>query len=305
MLVSSLLPRGGYMCKMVLILALAAGATSAVALDNFSFQTEQKEKTHQINKTKSTMLRIRYSASDLKSGYANIYYTYADRIEGLLLESYSSKTVVFSGRIEISHALQVVDEIKNLELLPVERGMAHDLQNSLVVVDGKRFNLPEKYDTSAFRIIETFVNDNLVGASDYKEDTVVIAGDRTPAITVSIKVLYENPNQYIGKRVRVLGYYFNDFECQTLSSSNKRNPQYSVWVGGFSTLAPPDKVIVETGNYIELEGSFVRGNQGHGGLWPGELVRITRVFNANAQKFKESKEDGEGKGVRKGVRVPE
>jgi len=120
---------------------------------------------------------------------------------------------------------------------------------------------------------------------DHPEDpakaTTTTEGDRQPARAVSLAEVLAHPDTYQGKRVSVTGFYHGEFEGSSLAvdeaTSRKRGHERSLWRGGVSTFADRSAINDRNDSWLRVEGVFLRGPAGHMDLWPGELVRITRI----------------------------
>jgi hypothetical protein len=112
-------------------------------------------------------------------------------------------------------------------------------------------------------------------------EVTISEGDRQPARRVAIGDLIANPGKYHGKRVSVAGYYHVEEESSSLAvdegMSGLLGYKRSVWRGWASSFA--DKANIADGNNVwqRVEGVFLKGPSGHMGLWPGEIVRLTRL----------------------------
>lgn len=114
--------------------------------------------------------------------------------------------------------------------------------------------------------------------------TTVTEGDHQPARAVTLTEVLAHPDKYHGKRVSVAGFYHGEFEGSNLAVdeavsavSRKRDYKRSVWRGGVSTFAEQTAIKDRNDSWLQIEGVFLRGPGGHMGLWPGELVRVTRI----------------------------
>lgn len=118
--------------------------------------------------------------------------------------------------------------------------------------------------------------------------TTITEGDRQPARSVRLAEVLAQPENYHGKRVSVTGFYHREFEGSSLgvdeASSRKQGFVRSVWRGGVSTFADRSAINDHNDSWLRVEGVFLRGPGGHMGLWPGELVRITRIEPISAPK---------------------
>jgi len=116
---------------------------------------------------------------------------------------------------------------------------------------------------------------------DQANAITVTEGDCQPSRKVTLAELLAHPEKYHGKRVSVAGYYHGEFEGSSFSideaASLKRDYKRSVWRGEVSTFAEHKAINDQNDSWLQIEGVFLRGPGGHMGLWPGELVRITRI----------------------------
>jgi len=137
--------------------------------------------------------------------------------------------------------------------------------------------------------------------------TTITEGDQQPARKVSLADVIAHPNRYHGKRISVVGFYHGEEESSTLSVDEATPralalktkewrssgggqagfacvaPLYkslyksSVWRSESSTFANKAAISHKNDAWVHVEGVFLRGPAGHLGLWPGQIVRVTRI----------------------------
>lgn len=111
--------------------------------------------------------------------------------------------------------------------------------------------------------------------------TTITEGDLQPALAVKLADVLADPGNYQGKRISVVGFYHGEFEGSSLSidqaTSQKREYKHSVWRSGASTFADHSLINDKNDSWMRVEGIFLRGPTGHLGLWPGEIIRLTRI----------------------------
>lgn len=114
-----------------------------------------------------------------------------------------------------------------------------------------------------------------------KGATTTSEGDSQPARDVKLAELLANPGKFHGKRVSVVGFYHGEFEgssfavsAEALRTSEFKN---SIWRGDVSTFARGSAVHDKNDSWIRVDGVFLKGPAGHLGMWPGEIVRLTRI----------------------------
>jgi hypothetical protein len=137
--------------------------------------------------------------------------------------------------------------------------------------------------------------------------TTISEGDHQPARKVSLAEVLAHPNTYQGKRISVVGFYHGEEESSSLSMDEaipralvlktkewrasrggqsgyaavaplyKSFLKSSVWRSGTSTFASKADTGHKNDSWVRVQGVFLRGPTGHMGLWPGEIVRITRI----------------------------
>jgi len=109
------------------------------------------------------------------------------------------------------------------------------------------------------------------------------SGTTSPEVeSVSLMQLIVNPEQYHGKRVRVIGISILEFEGDSIWFTKEhyvhRIYKNSLWI-------VPDYVALQTtpqeleefnGKYVLMEGIFNKNDHGHMGLNSGTLEKITR-----------------------------
>jgi len=116
---------------------------------------------------------------------------------------------------------------------------------------------------------------NLANATTFTE------GDRQLPRQVKLAEVLAHPDEYHGKRISVVGFYHREFEGSSLAidqaTSRKRDTSRSIWRSGTSTFADESAINDSNDDWLRVEGIFLRGPAGHMGLWPAEIVRITRI----------------------------
>lgn len=117
--------------------------------------------------------------------------------------------------------------------------------------------------------------------SDFNAVTTVSEGDLQPARQVTVEDLLKNPDAYNGKRVSVTGYYNGRFEgqvfCLDKNSVLSHRYEYCIYRHGASSFVSDADAEIANDTWERADGVFFKGPAGHMGLWPGELVRLTRV----------------------------
>ncbi len=118
-------------------------------------------------------------------------------------------------------------------------------------------------------------------------------GDTVAPRPVTLAELIAHPELYDGKRVSVAGYFHWEFEgsnfCVTPGdvarfSSATQSYAACLWMGEPSSFADPAALIGHNDDWERVDGLFVKGPGGHMGLWPGEIVRLTRAETTLAPK---------------------
>ncbi|MEK7331749.1 MAG: hypothetical protein AAB017_00090, partial [Nitrospirota bacterium] len=146
------------------------------------------------------------------------------------------------------------------------------------------FNTPPKspFRKAIHEIMTKFARQAKVDQpTNRAKSTTTTEGDRQPARQVQLAEVLANPDKFHGKRISVIGFYHGEFEGNSLSVDEKASRtndfKRSIWRSEPSTFA--DKVAIKDKNnsWLRVEGIFLRGPTGHMGLWPGEIVRLTRV----------------------------
>ncbi len=111
--------------------------------------------------------------------------------------------------------------------------------------------------------------------------TTITEGDRVPAQEVKLADVLAHPDEYHGKRVSVIGFYHGEFEGNSLSvdqtASRNRDYERSVWRSDPSSFADKSALHDRNNSWLRIDGVFLRGPGGHLGMWPGEIVRLTRI----------------------------
>lgn len=124
--------------------------------------------------------------------------------------------------------------------------------------------------------------------ADIAKATTVTEGDHQPARAVKLADVLAHPDEYHGKRISVVGFYHGEFEGSSFAIDQaawrKMDFTNSVWRSGASAFADKSAVNDRNDSWLCIEGVFLRGPAGHMGLWPGEIVRLTRVEPAPEPK---------------------
>jgi hypothetical protein len=98
---------------------------------------------------------------------------------------------------------------------------------------------------------------------------------------VSLVQLIAAPEKFEGRRVRVQGFCRFVFEEQSLylhrEDSDTFNAANAVW------LATKERHENLNDTFVRVEGTFTTKDKGHLGVWPGALVRITRLERARTR----------------------
>ncbi|MCA1658545.1 MAG: hypothetical protein LC627_04520, partial [Verrucomicrobiaceae bacterium] len=117
--------------------------------------------------------------------------------------------------------------------------------------------------------------------SSKKEATTMSEGDFQPPRKVSLADVIAKPATFHGKRISVVGYYHWEFEGSSLSvnelASRSHDFRNSIWRDEVSTFSRDAAVHYKRNGWMAVDGIFLRGPGGHLGLWPGEIVRLTRI----------------------------
>lgn len=117
--------------------------------------------------------------------------------------------------------------------------------------------------------------------NDIKKATTITEGDRRPPQDVRLVDVLAAPAKFHGKRISVVGYYHGEFEGSSLSVSERASRAHddkkSIWRGDPSTFAGDHAIRDKNDAWIRVDGVFLQGPAGHMGLWPGEIVRLTRI----------------------------
>lgn len=119
--------------------------------------------------------------------------------------------------------------------------------------------------------LERFIGKEIWWVSTNNERHVS-EGDHRAPIEATVAEVLGRPKFYDGKRVRMKGFSYDQFENQTFYDDSSKK---SLWMGEVSNFA-----IQGTRNrtgYTTVEGVFFKGASGHFGLLSGEIRRITRM----------------------------
>ncbi len=92
------------------------------------------------------------------------------------------------------------------------------------------------------------------------------------ATTVPARKLISEPDKYDGRRVSVIGFYQALLELSSLKEG-----KHSLWVSEPSPSADISQLNERNWSWLRIEGIFRKGRAGHGGMWRGKLVDITRI----------------------------
>lgn len=121
--------------------------------------------------------------------------------------------------------------------------------------------------------------DQIVPAADRAISCRTIEGDLVPAQPLSLKELLNNPNGFDGKRIRVSGYYHQEYHCSSLTFSQKSrtDPEQGIWIDNSSTYADTAHIDYANDSYVTVEGSFLGRPGGAFGAWLASIERITLI----------------------------
>lgn len=99
------------------------------------------------------------------------------------------------------------------------------------------------------------------------------------ASELSLIRLIATPEQYAGRRVRVIGYVQLQFESNAVYLSAD-DADHSITKNGL-WLEVPEEMAAQADRYdgfiCIIEGTFNASNHGHMGLWSGALEQLTRL----------------------------
>lgn len=98
----------------------------------------------------------------------------------------------------------------------------------------------------------------------------ITEGDHVTPVKLSMLDLLNNADIYHGRRVRLSGVFIDGFENQNFSDGKG----HSLWLGGVSPFS--DRETTRESGWATVDGIFKKGPSGHFGMWPGELIRVTR-----------------------------
>ena len=111
-------------------------------------------------------------------------------------------------------------------------------------------------------------------------------------INISLINLIASPNDYHGKKVRVIGVSIIEFEGDSLYLSREQVlngvTKNAVWITpNYEVLGTTEKKLAENnGGYSLVEGIFNKDNHGHMGLFSGSIDNITRFQPWPAEEIK-------------------
>ena len=99
-----------------------------------------------------------------------------------------------------------------------------------------------------------------------------------PFYQPSMVYLLAHPEQFEGKRVRIIGFLNLEFEGNAIYA-HRDDFQHGIdrngfWVGFQPTMEVPDDV---NGSYVMIEGRFTAKSRGHLGMWSGTIDSISFV----------------------------
>ena len=112
-------------------------------------------------------------------------------------------------------------------------------------------------------------------------------------INVSLINLISSPNDFHGKKIRVIGVSVIEFEGDSLYFSQESVlngvTKNAVWITpNYEVLATTeDKLAENNGAYALVEGVFNKDNYGHMGLFSGAIDNITRFQSWPSEDIKE------------------
>ncbi len=96
------------------------------------------------------------------------------------------------------------------------------------------------------------------------------------AISVSLMTLIANPERYVGKMVRVIGFVQLEFEGNAIylheEDFRRAITDNALWLD-----VPQGFHGYEAGSYAIVEGTFTTKSHGHMGMFSGEIANVTRL----------------------------
>ncbi|MGI9242171.1 MAG: hypothetical protein ACR2RV_15335, partial [Verrucomicrobiales bacterium] len=121
-----------------------------------------------------------------------------------------------------------------------------------------------------------------------------VEGEVVEPQIIDFPTLLKNPKKFDGKRVRLAGFYHDEFEGSSFATSKREIGNYdrALWLDGASTFADPSRVSDLNEVHLTVEGTFELGPGGHMGLWMGVLTRVTES-KATEPDQAEAVDDGE------------
>lgn len=139
--------------------------------------------------------------------------------------------------------------------------------------------------TNFDRIIKA--NTNLVSVRKVMMDKPYVQ-----AIQVDLKDVLAHPQDYVGKRVKISGYYWQDGEISAISVNRpQKGTPYpydeSIWASDVADEKTRNRLLKEHGHFIQVSGMIIAGIKngktmaGSLGLWKVEIVGVT--FKSGAE----------------------
>jgi hypothetical protein len=116
---------------------------------------------------------------------------------------------------------------------------------------------------------------------EFSTETITAPDNNAKAVDIELAELLRDPKSHDRQRVRVSGYYHQEFESCSLSISkeafdNNQTAQ-AVWIGTPSPSAKAEDINYKSDAFLTVEGTFSAGPEGHLGSWPGAIRALTKV----------------------------
>ncbi len=269
--------------RALIIIILATqilAATTSFASGNFQYDTSDRIETSALDYE----LFINFAISDRNPNRDPSLSYYTDhRVYGINQDRFEVVEERYQGNVPreaYEDLLEAATKLSTSTLIaPPDSGPAQ--VRGWLEINGERFRIKAP-PNSAIRLqwrklIDEFLAEH-VPAKHRRRATRTLEGETVAPTDVDFPTLLASPQAFDGKRIRITGYYHNEFEGSSFAATPADIDNYdeAIWLGGNSTFADPGRF--DRGNNVTatVEGTFNIGPGGHMGLWMGELNRLTR-----------------------------
>lgn len=210
------------------------------------------------------------------------FYTRLD-IYGCRQDSFTYTVQSCALNLPVARYNKFLAAIRAFPLETLQKKMPDDPEHrshGWVEIDGRQHQIATlltETQRAAFHALVISFLDDVAPRAKRIFTTRTIEGDFIPARALTFETLLKNPKKFDGKRVRLTGYYHDEFEGSNFGPNKRAGYKESVWLNGDSSFATAADVKRPNDTFITVDGTFNIGPGGHMGLWPGDVARVTRI----------------------------